>query len=332
LLAVGLTGCTNAPPASSGTSDFTPVAAASAALPQQARSAPVPQMPAYAMESLLASSAYCISNRVHGKQGSDTNGIRATFSSMKWTLESNWPITRNTNCWLHGVKGLTAISPFNRQGAYHAPGTAVTPRHILMVTHMRSQPGTVFQFATMDSQIVSRKLIAYSDSTKIGDLSIGLLDADLPPSIGFMRVVPPLWRQIMPGAFQTRRPGSAPANRSKTDVHPVVAFNHWKQGFIADFAGHGVLLDKSVWFPAWFGYAAAGDSGHPVCLLANDELFLITLYTTPSGGMKYPDYITIINTEMEELSRAHKAPVYRLTVAEELMNFRPITGQTNTTR
>jgi hypothetical protein len=197
---------------------------------------------------------------------------------------------------------------------------------------MRSQPGTVFQFATMDSQIVSRKLIAYSDSTKIGDLSVGLLDADLPPEIGFMRVMPPLWRQIMPGAFQTRRIGTSPANRSRSDVHPVVGFNHWKQAFVSDFAGHGVLLDKSVWFPDWFGYAAAGDSGHPLCLLANDELFLITLYSVSSGGRLYPDYITIINGEIEELSRAHKAPVYRLTVAEELMNFRPITGQTNTTR
>jgi hypothetical protein len=193
---------------------------------------------------------------------------------------------------------------------------------------MRCLPGTVFQFVTTDSQIISRKLIAYSDSTKIRDLSVGLLDSDLPSSIGFMRVMPPLWRQIMPEAFRARPPGSLPANRSKADVHPVVAFNHWKQGFVADFAGHGVLLDKSVGFPQWFGYAAGGDSGHPLCVLANDELFLITLYTTPSGGMLYPDYVTIINTEMEELSRAHKAPVYRLTVADELMKFKAQPAQT----
>jgi len=330
-LAAGFAGCTNSPPASAGMSNFGPAAQASAASSQTVYSTPAPQAPAYAMESLLANSAYWISNRVHGKNGSDSNAFRATFSSMKWGLDSTWPITRNTSGWLHGVKGITAISPFNLRSAYHGPGTAVTPRHILMVTHMRSPPGTVFQFATMDSQIVSRKLIAYSDSTKIGDLSIGLLDSDLPPSIGFMRVMPPLWRQIMPEAFQTRRPGLLPGDRSKTDVHPIVAFNHWKQGYVADFTGYGVLLDKSVWFPGWFGYAAGGDSGHPLCVLANDELFLITLYTTPAGGMLYPDYTTIINTEMEELSRAHKAPVYRLTVATELMSFKPPTGQTNST-
>src|SRR5688572_29665579 len=124
LLAFGLAGCSN--PASTSTdSPFTPAAERSAAL------TPVPSAPAYAMESLLANSAYWISNRVRGKNGSDTNGIRTTFSSMKWTLESNWPITRNTNCWLHGVKGLTAISPFNRQAAYQDPGTAVSPRHIV---------------------------------------------------------------------------------------------------------------------------------------------------------------------------------------------------------
>jgi hypothetical protein len=144
-----------------------------------------------------------------------------------------------------------------------------------------------------------------------------------------MRVMPPLWRQIMPQAFQTRRPGYNFAGRSKSDVHPVVGFNHWKHGFVADFADGGALLDKSVWFPDWFGRAAAGDSGHPLCLLANDELFLITLFSISSGGRLYPDFITVINTEMEELSRAHKAPVHRLTVAEELMNFKPSAGKTN---
>jgi len=329
LFVATLAGCTNSSSTTTEASNVAPVGKVSAALPEPVYSAAVPQVPAYAMESLQANSAYWISNRVHGRNGLDTNGIRSTFSSMKWSLESNWPITRNTNCWLQGVKGLTAMSPFNRQGAYHGPGTAVTPRHIVMVTHMRSQPGTVFDFATVDSKIVSRKLIAYSDSTRISDLSIGLLDADLPASIGFMRVMPPLWRQIMPEAFQTRRPGMAIGDRSRAEVHPIVAFNHWKHGFVADFAGYGVLLDKSVWFPDWFGRAAGGDSGHPLCVLANDELFLITLYTTPSGGMFYPDYITVINTEMEDLSRAHKAPVYRLTVAEELMSFIPPTGQTN---
>lgn len=323
MLAVALAGCTQPPPAASGTASVPSTAPATAAAPEPVYSPPTPQVPAQAMASLQANSAYWISNRVHGRNGWDTNGVRATFSSMKWSLESNWPITRNTNCWLHGVKGLTAISPFNRQGAYHGPATAVTPRHVVMVTHMRLQPGTVVEFATMDSQIVSRKLVAHSDSKQIPDFSIGLLDADLPPSIGFMRIVPPLWRQIMPEAFQPRRPGSHPSNRSPAEVHPVVGFNHWKQAFVADFAVSGVLLDKSVWFPDWFGRAAGGDSGHPLCLLANDELFLITLYTTPAGGQLYPDRITLINGEMEELSLAHKAPVYRLTVAEELMRFKP---------
>jgi hypothetical protein len=214
------------------------------------------------------------------------------------------------------------MSPFNRQAAYHGPGTAVSPRHILMVTHMRSQPGTIFDFATKDSLIVSRKLIAYTNSAKVADLTIGLLDADLPPSIEFLRVMPPMWRQIMPEAFLTHRPIPIPVTRTRNDVHPIVGFNHWKQGFVTDFAGYGVVVDKSLWFPDWFGYAAGGDSGHPLCVLANEELFLITLYTTPSGGSYYPDYITLINTDMEALSRAHKAPVYRLTVAEELMNFK----------
>jgi hypothetical protein len=322
-VAIGLTGCTNSTSTSSGDSSLANAAPSSAAMPAPVYATPAAPAPAYAMESLLANSVYWISNRVRGKDGADINGTRALFSSMKITVDETKPIVRNTNCWLHGVKGLTAISPFNRQAVYHAPGTAVSPRHIVMVTHMRCLPGTVFEFITMDSQTVRRKLIAYADSAKIGDFSVGLLDADLPPNIGFIRVMPPLWRQIMPEAFQPRRPGWVVANRSKMDVHPAVGFNHFKRGFVADFAGYGVLLDKSVWFPEWFDHAGPGDSGHPLCILANDELFLVTLFTTPSGGNLYPDYNTLINAEMEELSRAHGAPIYRLTVADELMDFKP---------
>jgi hypothetical protein len=328
-ISASLAGCTISSPTTTGASGVAPVTQASDALSEAAFSSPMPSAPPYAMESLLANSVYWISNRVHGKIGWSTNGMRETFSSMRWSFESTAPIIRNANCWLKGVKGLTAISPFNLQAAFHGPGTAVSPRHILMVTHLRSQPGTVFQFITADNQVVSRKLIAYSDSKKLHDMSIGLLESDLPASIGFMRVMPPLWRQLMPEAFLSRRTPAFPNDRNKAQVHPVVAFNHWKQAFVTDFAGYGVLLDKSLWFPDWFGYAAGGDSGHPVCVLANDELFLVTLYTTPSGGNLYPDFISVINTEMEELSVAHKAPIYRLTAGEELMSFKPRTGSTN---
>jgi hypothetical protein len=36
------------------------------------------------------------------------------------------------------------------------------------------------------------------------------------------------------------------------------------------------------------------------------------------GGPRYPDNIAAINVAMKALSRANRAPVYRLTVADEL--------------
>lgn len=278
-------------------------------------------------ESLLANSLYWISNRVRGKDGWDTNRTRATFSSMKWTTGSTNRLLRNTNAWLHGVKGLTALAPCNLHVLYHSPGTAVTPRHIIMAKHNATGPGNVFEFVTHDNQVHARKMIAVSSPTNVSDLTIGLLDADLPPGIGFLRVMPPSWRELMPTAFTNSSSQVYARRHQREESYPVIGFNHWKQGFVADLAGYGVFLDKSEWFPNWFGRGAGGDSGHPLCVLAQDELFLYSHYTSPQGGPKYPDCIAEVNAAMEELSRKHKAPVYRLTVAEELERFLPKPAQ-----
>jgi hypothetical protein len=168
-------------------------------------------------------------------------------------------------------------------------------------------------------------MIAQTNCTTVPDLTIGLLDADLPASIGFLRVAPPDFRELLPERLRNPKASlydflGRPRNREM--LLPVVAFNHFKQAFVADFGGFGVFLDRGLWFPDWLDCARGGDSGHPLCLLANDELILLTHYTTPVGGVLYPDYIAEINAAMEGLSRAKGSPVYRLTVADDLMRLK----------
>lgn len=274
---------------------------------------------------LVSNSVFCISNRVHGKSGADTNQARMLFASQKWTPTSTNATVRNTNCWLQGAKGVTAISPFNAAAIYHSPGTPVTPRHIVMALHNRTLPTNRFEFVTAANQVIARNMIAQTNCAAVPDLTIGLLDADLPASIGFLRVAPPKFRELLPGRLRDPKVSFYDflgRTRTRDMSVPVVAFNHWKQAFVADFGGFGVFLDQSLWFPDWFGRAGGGDSGHPLCLLVDDELILLCHYTSAMGGALYPDHIAEINATMEGVSRAHGAPVYRLTVADDLMRFR----------
>jgi hypothetical protein len=273
---------------------------------------------------LVSNSVFCISNRVHGKNGADTNRTRMLFTSQKWARSSTNATARNTNCWLHGAKGVTAISSFNAAAVYHSPGTPITPRHIVMAFHNHTLPTNRFEFVTATNQVIARTMIAQTNCATVPDLTIGLLDADLPTSIGFLRVAPPKFRELLPLRLRDAKVSFHDflgRTRTRDMFVPVVAFNHWKQAFVADFGGFGVFPDQSLWFPKWFGCAGGGDSGHPLCLLVNDELILLCHYTSAMGGALYADHIADINAAMESLSRTHGAPVYRLATADDLLSF-----------
>jgi hypothetical protein len=248
------------------------------------------------------------------------------FASQKWTTPSTNRTVRNPSCWLHGAKGVTALSPWNAAVIYHSPGTPVSPRHITMARHNATQPTNIFDFVTLDNTVIARRMIARTNPPTVPDLTIGLLDADLPKGISFLRVAPPDFRQLLPARIRNPKVSLYDflgRPRTREMFVPVVAFNHWKQAFVADYGGFGVFTDASLWFPDWSGGAVGGDSGHPICLLVNDELILLCHYTSTSGGAPYADHIPAINAAMEGLSRAHRAPVYQLTVADELMEMPP---------
>ncbi len=274
---------------------------------------------------LATNSAYWISNRVHGRNGVDTNRTRRVFLAQKWTPTSTTVTLRNTNCWLFGAKGLTALSPFNVAAVYHSPGTPISPRHLIMASHNRTRPTNRFEFVTADNRVVARTMIAQTNCVAVPDLTIGLLDEDLPRDIEFLRVAPPRFRELLHERLRNPKVSVYDflgRRREREIFVPVVGFNHWKQAFVADFAGSGVFFDQSLWFPDWFGHAAGGDSGHPLCLLVNDELILLSHFTNAMGGVIYPDRIAEVNAAMAGLSQEYNAPVYELTVADDLMRLK----------
>jgi hypothetical protein len=117
----------------------------------------------------------------------------AYFYPSNFALLTN--STWSTNFWLKGVQGLSATSI----GYSNGPGgqgavTMVSPRHYLYATHVGS-PATM-AFLDMNNVIYWRSTLQRADIPATftfgitNDMSVGILDADLPASVGYLPMAP----------------------------------------------------------------------------------------------------------------------------------------------
>ena len=156
------------------------------------------------LQPLLNASTIGILNRLAGKTSStSTKSLYYDYERKINANRSNPQLERNTDFWGYGLKNITAISAFNnseeRRRARFTHGVAITPRHILLSEHAGfANPviGDELGFYDEDNNEVKRTVVGHKSmpvrrgSTAQPDLSIAVLDSDLPSSIGFIRVMP----------------------------------------------------------------------------------------------------------------------------------------------
>ena len=146
-----------------------------------------------------------------------TNGFTGTASDQ--TQLSNWTSARytngnfalltnavwSTNFWLKAVQGLSAtcIGYSNGLGGQTLV-TMVSPRHYLDAYHVALAPGTIIAFLDTNNVIYLRTILQKvnigTNATDIvaHDTTVGILDADLPSSVGFLPVVPTNFSSYLP--------------------------------------------------------------------------------------------------------------------------------------
>lgn len=131
-----------------------------------------------------------IDSRLPGKNPATD---RAIYSTQTHTGTPSY--IRNPACWA-ATGELTCVSPWNSHAGVEGGGTLISPRHVLFAEHFMggtgSNPmpnGTTIRFITRDNQIVERTL---SNKARVGatDICIGLLNADVPETISYARVLP----------------------------------------------------------------------------------------------------------------------------------------------
>ena len=121
------------------------------------------------------------------------------------------PLTRFANatwlrtCWLKDVQGLSAtpIGFSNVLGGQGLP-TMVSPRHYVGATHMHPE-GYLIAFLDTNNIVHWRKTLQRVDVDD--DTSVGILNADLPPSVGFLPVLPANFTNYLPTTVLKHRSG-----------------------------------------------------------------------------------------------------------------------------
>jgi hypothetical protein len=208
--------------------------------------------------------------------------------------------------WLAGVRGLSAtcIGYSNGLGG-QGLASMVSPRHYLCATHMHPE-GSLAAFLGTNNIIYWRSTLERVDVGN--DTSVGLLNADLPPSVGFLPVLPPDFARYLPtnktafiqgiGVNQGWRVFSQPM----TFMFP--GFVVWDSRGAAPY-GLGTNWDVMI---------RAGDSSDPDMLLIGSQLVLVTHTFSVQAGPNYALQFADINRQMHHLStKNHTGTDYQLT-------------------
>ena len=240
-----------------------------------------------------------------------TNGYTATYNCMlEYTAPSSTNLNRltnavwSTNFWLQGVRGLTAtpIGYSNVLGGQGLP-TMVSPRHYLFAQHMDPE-ANVLAFLDTNNVIYWRTTLQHVDiptSLTFGiesDISVGLLNADLPASVGYLPVLPASFANYLPTNDLSVFQGIGMNQDFCLFGQPMTVgdtgnlFVDWNSANTAPF-GLGTNWNVAV---------CCGDSSAPEMLLIGNQLVLASHNVTDYTGPNYGWAFDLINQYMHYLS------------------------------
>lgn len=215
---------------------------------------------------------------------------------------------RNPNCWAGSID-LTCVSPWNSAGTTQLCATLISPRHYICAAHAAVPVGATVRFVTTDNTTVERTVTAIVSN--IGyDTCVGVLNADVPNSISFAKVLPTNFREYIP-------------THTEYEI-PVISIDQTKKALVKRILSvdYNFSLSPDKWLMSFGGCTAAafstlneniigGDSGHPSFLVVNGEACILTCWTGSTNGAAYNKMHTELNAAMTSLGGG-----YQLTIAD----------------
>jgi len=213
---------------------------------------------------------------------------------------------RNAACWAADLD-LTCISPWNSTGGSQRAGTLISPRHVLFCEHLNfhPNPGASIRFVAADNTVTTRTITALEThpdySPYYPDITIGVLDSDVPNTISFARILPGNWPRHFPSLAQ----GLA--------ALPALALDQEEKALISELSSSSNLFNIFV-APTdpkraiFFERIVTGDSGNPAFLIINDQLVVLNTWTYGGAGTgtNLVPHKDAINTMMTSLGGGYQ--------------------------
>ncbi|MDP2136366.1 MAG: hypothetical protein Q8J74_00795 [Candidatus Didemnitutus sp.] len=230
----------------------------------------------YAPASLRQALITAVDGRIAGKAPAQALRIYSTQDHAAATY------TRNTSCWAADLD-LSAISPWNSDGGNTKAGILISPRHILFAAHYQIADGATIRFVTNDSQVVTRTMTAQATLpgyvSYYPDISVGVLDSDVPGNISFARVLPDNYTTKLPGSLLGVPVLALDAEEKATinDLSYIYVSPGFYGAVVLYVAATGARL-------AFFEDKIGGDSGNPACLIVDGQLVLLNVWTFGGAG------------------------------------------------
>ena len=258
-----------------------------------------------------------INNTILSKiQGKDPITSKNIFTSRNPYTKI---FTRNPDCWLNGVSNISCMSPAQLSGTpwNTRSGTLVTPRHIVLAKHYMIpilEGGTDILFVADDNTVVTRKLVS-SITDPNNDIGIMLLNEDIPSIIKFAKVLPRNHPDYLSqqssmrcAVFLDQEEKALLRINTFLPVDPSPP-GHQNVVYVTN-PNHISNFSSNVLSPImpWYETPIAGDSGDPMFLLIDNELVLISTWTSPVSGPSYPSLYDIVNDLLTQIG-----PGYQLT-------------------
>ena len=211
---------------------------------------------------------------------------------------------RNTNCWAYSYD-LTCISPWNSLGQHERAGTLLTPRHVLFCAHLDFYvpEGHTVLFIDSSSSEVERSIIATemlahtNTATAYPDFVVGLLDSDVPTNmISSAKVLPDDYMDYI-GNGQ-KLPSLCLDKEEKALVFDVQGTRIPNGNRLSTILKESTDASRGDFHEPLQG----GDSGNPSFVVINDQLVLLTVWSSGLGaGTSVTDLKSEINTAIQNL-------------------------------
>lgn len=224
--------------------------------------------------------------------------------------------TRNDNCWIQGLKNISCFSPAQLSGSSwrQRAGTLITKKHIILAKHFVPSiisGGTPIIFIDDNNNIVTRKLINIISDTPT-DISIGLLDEEIPDTIKLAKVLPKNYidylgsnQHILAVALDQEEKaivkvwtGLLTFNIKNADNQTVYTYK-----YINVVSANASYVKPQLQKYSLFGEnIISGDSGNPIFIIIDNELVLLGCWHTPWSGPFVTDRYDEINQMINKLS------------------------------